>query len=41
LVLPHTLVFTVFFLVPVAGAVALAFLDYQPVSVTWVGFQNF
>ena len=40
-VLPHTLVFAVFFLLPVAGAFLLAFLDYRPNSVSWVGLQNF
>jgi multiple sugar transport system permease protein len=40
-ILPHTIVFTIFFLVPVAGAIALAFLDYQPRSVEWVGLSNF
>lgn len=40
-VLPHTLIFAVFFLVPVAGAFLLAFLDYRPNSVTWVGLENF
>jgi multiple sugar transport system permease protein len=39
--LPHTLIFFVFFLLPVAGAFLLAFLDYQPYSVRWVGLENF
>ena len=35
------LVFAVFFLLPVGGAFLLAFLDYRPNSVSWVGLENF
>ena len=40
-VLPHTLLFAVFFLLPVLGAFVLAFLDYRPNRVSWVGLDNF
>lgn len=40
-VLPHSLLFIVFFLVPVAGTFILAFLDYRPNRVDWVGLENF
>jgi multiple sugar transport system permease protein len=40
-ILPHFVFFFVFFLVPVTGAFALAFLEYLPMSVTWVGLDNF
>jgi multiple sugar transport system permease protein len=40
-VTPHLLVFTVFFLLPVAGAFVLAFLDYRPMRVSWVGLDQF
>lgn len=40
-VLPHSIVFIIFFLIPVAGTFALAFLDYRPNSISWVGLDNF
>lgn len=40
-VLPHTLLFAIFFLLPIAGALVLAFLDYRPNQVTFVGLENF
>lgn len=40
-VLPHSLVFIIFFLLPVAGTFVLAFLDYRPNRVDWVGLENF
>lgn len=40
-VLPHSIVFILFFLIPVAGTFLLAFLDYRPNRVEWVGLENF
>lgn len=40
-VAPHLIVFALFVLLPVAFAVVLAFLDYRPMRVTWVGLDNF
>nr|WP_246350794.1 sugar ABC transporter permease [Deinobacterium chartae] len=40
-ILPHFLFFAVFFLVPVLGAWALAFTEYLPTSVRFVGLDNF
>lgn len=40
-VAPHLLVFALFVLLPVGFAVVLAFLDYRPMRVTWVGLDNF
>lgn len=40
-VLPQTLLFGTFFLLPVLGAFVLAFLDYRPTRVTFVGLENF
>ena len=40
-VLPHTALFAIFFLLPVAGALLLAFLEYRPNSVEFVGLENF
>ncbi|HEX7003854.1 MAG TPA: sugar ABC transporter permease [Trueperaceae bacterium] len=40
-VLPHTALFAIFFLLPVAGALLLAFLEYRPNEVTFVGLENF
>ena len=39
--LPHSLVFVLFFLLPVLMTFALAFLDYRPTRVSWVGLENF
>jgi multiple sugar transport system permease protein len=39
--LPQFSVFFLFFIVPVLGAIALAFLDYRPSRVDWVGLDNF
>lgn len=39
--LPQFSVFLVFFLIPVAGAFVLAFLDYRPTRVSFVGLDNF
>lgn len=40
-VTPHLAVFALFFLLPVAGAFVLAFLDYRPMRVSWVGLDHF
>ncbi len=40
-ILPHFIFFLVFFLVPVVGAVALAFMEYLPNSQRFVGLENF
>jgi multiple sugar transport system permease protein len=40
-VAPHLVVFSVFVLLPVLGAFVLAFLDYRPRSVEWVGLEQF
>ena len=39
--LPQLSVFLVFFLLPVLFAVVLAFMDYRPTRMSWVGFDNF
>ncbi len=39
--LPQFSVFFVFFLIPVVGALVLAFLDYRPNRVSFVGLDNF
>ncbi len=40
-ILPSFSVFFLFFLIPVGGALLLAFLDYRPTRVSWVGLDNF
>lgn len=40
-VAPHLVVFAVFVLLPVLGAFVLAFLDYRPLRVEWVGLEQF
>ncbi len=40
-ILPHFIFFLVFFLVPVVGAVTLAFMEYLPNSQRFVGLENF
>ncbi len=40
-ILPQFSVFFVFFLLPVLFAVVLAFMDYRPTRMSWVGFDNF
>lgn len=40
-ILPHFIFFLVFFLVPVVGAVVLAFMEYLPSSQRFVGLENF
>lgn len=39
--LPQFSVFLVFFLLPVLFALVLAFLEYRPTRITWVGLDNF
>jgi multiple sugar transport system permease protein len=39
--LPQFSVFFLFFVIPVIGALLLAFLDYRPRRVEWVGMENF
>src|SRR5690606_41068516 len=40
-VAPQTLLFAAFFLIPVVIAVALAFMEVRPTSMSWVGLDNF
>lgn len=40
-VTPHLVVFAVFFVLPILGAFVLAFLDYRPMRVDWVGLDQF
>ena len=40
-VAPQTLLFLAFFLIPVVIAVALAFMEVRPNSMSWVGLDNF
>ena len=40
-VAPQALLFAAFFLIPVVIAVALAFMEVRPTSMSWVGLDNF
>lgn len=39
--LPQFSVFLLFFIIPVVGAIVLAFMDYRPTRMDWVGLDNF
>ncbi len=38
---PQTVLFLIFFLLPVVMAVALAFMEVRPTRMTWIGLDNF